>query len=200
MDSQCRQVGLRIRLFELKILKGIGFSQKGAWSRGMITLIDREFIVNASREQAWRYLARLDQWPEWARHIKRIEMHPQGELGPHSSGVIHLANGMKSTFHMTEFNPYDNWKWAGPFLWLTIHYDHRFEAVTRDQTKMRFILEGKGLGVGSLGRLFAKLYRQNLEKAIPLLVQRIENWGSHSFDVDGATKTNGMNPVSNDCV
>ncbi len=33
--------------------------------------------------------------------------------------AIHLANGIKSTFQMTEFNPYRNWKWvrdmpAGP--------------------------------------------------------------------------------------
>jgi hypothetical protein len=143
----------------------------------MVTLIDRELTVNVSQERAWRYLARLEEWPEWAHHIKHIEAHPPGELGPYSSGVIHLANGMKSTFHMTEFNPYDNWKWAGPFLWLTIHYDHRFESVSRNRTKLRFILEGNGLAVGSLGRLFAKVYRQNLEKAIPLLVKRIENSG-----------------------
>jgi len=41
---------------------------------------------------------------EWAHHIKQIEVHPQGEPGPQSSGVIHLANGIKSTFRMTEFN------------------------------------------------------------------------------------------------
>ena len=140
----------------------------------MITLIDREFSVNASQENAWQYLARLDLWPTWAHHIKRIEIRPKGELGPHSSGVIHLANGIKSTFQMTEFNPYRNWKWVGPFLWLTIHYDHQFESAESNHTRLRFVVDASGPGAGSLGRLFAKVYRANLEKAIPRLVKGIE--------------------------
>lgn len=140
----------------------------------MVTLIEREFSVNVSQETAWQYLARLDLWPTWAHHIKLIEIRPKGELGPHSSGVIHLANGIKSTFQMTEFKPYRNWKWVGPFLWLTIHYDHQFEFTSSNQTKLRFVVDARGLGAGSLGRLFAKIYRGNLEKAIPLLVQGME--------------------------
>ena len=140
----------------------------------MVMLIDREFTVNISPEKAWRYLDRLDHWPMWAHHIKHIEVHPQGELGPHTSGVIHLANGVKSTFQMTEFNPYRNWKWVGPFLWLTIHYDHRFESINSNQTDLRFVLEASGLGVGFFGWLFAKVYSRNLEKAIPLLVKGME--------------------------
>jgi Polyketide cyclase / dehydrase and lipid transport len=140
----------------------------------MVTLIDREFTVNVSRERAWDYLVRLDLWPTWAPHIKSIGTHPPGELGPNSSGVIHLANGMKSTFHMTEFNRYDNWKWVGPFLWLTIHYDHRFESVSSNQTRLRFVLDASGFGVGFFGRLFARIYSRNLEKAILLLVKAME--------------------------
>ena len=140
----------------------------------MVTLIDREFKVNVPRERAWDYLARLELWPTWAPHIKHIATHAQRELGPNSSGVIHLANGMKSTFHMTEFNPYHNWKWVGPFLWLTVHYDHRFESVNSNQTRLRFVLDASGFGVGFFGRLFARIYSRNLEKAIPLLVQAME--------------------------
>jgi len=140
----------------------------------MVTLIDREFTVNVTRERAWDYLARLDLWPTWAPHIKYIATQPQGELRPNSSGVIHLANGMKSTFKMEEFNPPHNWKWFGPFLWLTVHYDHRFESVNSNQTRVRFVLDANGFGVGFFGRLFAMIYRRNLEKSIPLLVQAME--------------------------
>ena len=140
----------------------------------MVTLIDREFSVNVSRERAWDYLARLDLWPTWAPHIKYIGTHSPGELGPNSSGVIRLANGMKSTFQMTEFSRYHNWKWVGPFLWLTVHYDHRFESVSSNQTRLRFVLDASGFGVGFFGRLFARIYSRNLEKAIPLLVQAME--------------------------
>ena len=72
---------------------------------------------------------------------QRYELYAEGELGPQSSGVIHLANGMRSTFHMTEYNPGHNWKWVGPFLWLTIEYDHQFESHTR----LRFVVEARGL-------------------------------------------------------
>jgi Polyketide cyclase / dehydrase and lipid transport len=141
----------------------------------MLTLIDRTFTVNAPLEKAWQHLARVDQWPTWAPHIKHIEIHPAGELGSKSSGVILLANGIKSRFRMTEFNPGRNWKWVGPFLWLTIHYDHLFEAINNKQTKLRFVVEANGFGVNVFGRVFATIYRRNLERAIPLLVSQMEN-------------------------
>ena len=145
-----------------------------------MNLIDRQFTVNVSLERAWQHLARVEQWPTWARHIKRIELSPEGELGPQSSGVIHLANGMKSTFRMTEYNPGHNWKWVGPFLWLTIEYDHQFESLNSDQTRLRFVVDAHGFGVGVFGRLFAKIYGLNLEKAIPRFVNEVEASRAHS--------------------
>jgi hypothetical protein len=141
----------------------------------MLTLIERDFIVNVPLEKAWQHLTHVDQWPTWAQHIKHIEINPGSELGAHSSGVIVLANGIKSTFRMTEFNPGQNWKWVGPFLWMTIHYDHRFEVLSPEQTRLAFVIEASGFGVNVFGRVFAKIYRRNLERAIPLLVSQMEN-------------------------
>ena len=81
---------------------------------------------------------------------------------------------MKSAFRMTEFNPPRNWKWVGPFLWATVHYDHQFEALDAEHTRLIFIVEATGFGVSVLGRLFARIYRRNLEKAIPLLIAEME--------------------------
>ena len=47
-----------------------------------MNLIDRQFVVNVSLERAWQHLARVDQWKTWARHIKHIELYPEGKLGP----------------------------------------------------------------------------------------------------------------------
>lgn len=140
-----------------------------------MNLINRQFIVNVSLERAWQHLSQVQQWPSWARHIRQIELRPDGVLGSQSSGVIHLSNGMKSTFRMTEYNPGHNWKWAGPFLWLTIEYDHRFESLNSNQTRLRFIVDGHGFAVGVFGRIFAKIYRRNLEKAIPRFVNEVES-------------------------
>ena len=58
--------------------------------------------------------------------------------------------------------------------WLTIEYDHRFESLSSDHTRLRFVVDAQGLAVGVFGRLFAKLYRRNLEKAIPRFVNEVE--------------------------
>src|SRR6478672_1792577 len=133
-------------------------------------LIQREFTVDVPLRRAWDHLARIEQWPSRAPHIKRIDLVPPGELGPHSTGVIHLANGMEPAFRMTEFEPPRNWKWVGRFLWLTVIYDHQFEPLDSNQTKLIWVVQAKGFGAGILDRVFARIYRVNLEKAIPLLI------------------------------
>ena len=95
-----------------------------------------------------------------------------------STGVIHLTNGMKPVFRMTEFNPPGNWKWVGGFLWLTVIHDHRFERLDAEHSQIIFIIEAQGFGASILGRLFAWIYRRNLERAIPWLIAEIEGEAS----------------------
>jgi len=146
----------------------------------MITLIRREFTVELPIEKAWRHFARVEQWPSWAKHIKQVEVRPPGELGPGSTGRLNLNNGIKSgwpgssaSFTVTEFNPYHNWKWVAPLLWLTCHYDHLFEELNPTQTKITFVIEGQGFGNSVIGRLFAKIYSKDLDRAIALLIQEM---------------------------
>jgi hypothetical protein len=136
-------------------------------------LLRREFTVELPVEEAWRHLARIEQWPSWAKHIKQVELQPAREFGLESTGRMVLTNGLKPAWKVTEFDPYRNWKWIGGFLWLTVRYDHRFEALRPTQTKITFELEAKGLGRSVLGRLFAKIYSKTLDRAIALLVQEM---------------------------
>lgn len=76
-------------------------------------------------------------------------------------------------FKMTEWNPYQSWKWVGGFLWLTCHYDHRFEALSPTQTRLTWVIEATGFGKSLIGRLFAKIYSKSLDRAIPLLVEEM---------------------------
>jgi hypothetical protein len=139
----------------------------------MITLLRREFVVELPLEKAWQHLASVEQWPSWARHIKQVEVQPAGELGLGSTGSMVLTNGLKPAWKVTEFNPYRNWKWIGGLLWLTVDYDHRFEALNPTQTKITFALEAKGFGKSVIGRLFARIYSKTLDRAIALLVQEM---------------------------
>jgi hypothetical protein len=90
---------------------------------------------------------------------------PPGALTPQSAGRIHLTNGVRSTFRMEELAPGVSWKWAGPFLWITVHYDHRFRSLGPRETEVTFSLDGEGL---------AAIYARNLDRAIPRLVRELE--------------------------
>jgi hypothetical protein len=152
------------------MLLGPGYNALG---EAMLTLIEREFVVEAGLEDVWNHLARIEQWPTWARHIRRVELHPPGLLTSASAGRIHLRNGIRSTFTVVEFNPRKNWKWVGPFLWLTVHYDHRFIAVEERRTKLIWIVAVEGFAETSVGQVFASIYKRNLAAAIPRLMNEL---------------------------
>jgi hypothetical protein len=140
----------------------------------MVRLLERRFRVKAPLERAWAHLEKVEQWPTWARHIRRIDLEPSGPLRPGSAGALVLTNGIRSTFRMEELHPGASWKWAGPFLWITVHYDHRFTRTGPGETEIAFVLDGEGVGVGVFGRVFAAIYARNLDRAIPYLIQEIE--------------------------
>jgi len=145
-----------------------------------IHLLERQFEVSVSLMDAWRFLARVEEWPRWAAHIRRIDIAPSGAIGPNSSGCIHLRNGIRSTFRMSEFRPGQNWKWVGPFLWLTVHYDHRFDVVNANRTRLTWVVEAQGFGAAAFGRLFTIMYSRNVDKAIPALVTMIDRMNTHT--------------------
>lgn len=140
----------------------------------MLRLLERHFTVKCSLEIAWAHLEKVEQWPSWARHIQRIDLRPPGPLTPESEGTIRLSHGIRSTFRMEHLIPGKSWKWAGPFLWLTVHYDHQFSRKSPDETEVRFVLDGEGFGIGFFGRVFAAIYARNLDRAIPHLVRELE--------------------------
>ena len=137
-------------------------------------MLVREFEVRVPLAEAWGFLARVEDWPSWARHIRRIDLRPPGALTESSTGVVVLKNGIRSSFTMCELVPGRSWAWEGAFLWLRIRYDHRFEQLDARRTKIVFRIEGDGPGVGSLGRLFAAIYARDLDRAIPRLVEALE--------------------------
>jgi hypothetical protein len=140
----------------------------------VVRLLERRFTVKAPLERAWRHLENVDRWPTWARHIRRIDLTPTGGLTSNSAGALVLTNGIRSTFRVEELNRGANWKWAGQFLWITVHYDHQFRSAGPDETEIGFVLDGEGIAAGALGRLFAAIYARNLDRAIPNLIQEIE--------------------------
>jgi hypothetical protein len=132
----------------------------------MIPLIRRELVVYVPLRIAWQHLVRVDQWPSWANHIKSVEVVPTGELSAKSSVIIRLRNRLKYSLQVTEFHRYFGWKWIGRLLWLTIHYDHRFEVINDKRTKIIWIIGCEGIGASIIGRIFGAIYRRFLDRAI----------------------------------
>jgi carbon monoxide dehydrogenase subunit G len=136
-------------------------------------LVRREFTVDASIEEAWDYLAQVERWPSWARHIKRVTLEPAGPLTARSAGSFHLSGGVRSTFRMESFEVPTRWQWVGRFLTTKVHYDHRFESVDPTHTRLTWTVAAVGPGSGSLGRVFGAIYARNLDRAIPRLQSEI---------------------------
>jgi len=139
----------------------------------MLLLIRREFEVNVPLEQAWKHLARVESWPRWAKHIRSVELTPSGEVTAQTSGVFHLSSGLRAKFTMTAFEPAKRWKWTGDFLWLTIDYDHEFQALDAAHTRMIWSVSCAGFGAPVFGRVFAAIYNRNLDRAIPNLIAEV---------------------------
>jgi hypothetical protein len=143
----------------------------------MKRIVDREFRARCGLEAAWDHLSAIEKWPSWAKHITSVERTPAGALAADTKGLIRLSNGFRSTFAMTEFDRPRHWKWVGPFLGSRIHYDHLFEAISAGETRIRFTLDAEGWTVPLVGWLFGAIYRRNLERAIPLLVEELGGHG-----------------------
>jgi hypothetical protein len=147
----------------------------------MIELVRREFVVDVPVGEAWDRLARVEEWPSWAQHIKNVGLRPSGSLTPNSQGVFRLAGGARSTFRMEAYEPPRRWQWVGRFLTVRVHYDHRFEPIDENSTRLVWVLEAEGPGSRTLGRLFGAIYRRNLDRAIPRLQAQLRS-GSTAAD------------------
>jgi hypothetical protein len=139
----------------------------------VIELLVREFDVDVPLERAWGHLARVENWPSWAKHIKRVALEPPGQLTQTSAGAFRLAGGVRSTFRMEVYDPPRRWQWVGRFLTVRVHYDHGFEPVNDERTRLIWTVAAEGPGSASLGRVFGAIYARNLDKAIPNLQAEI---------------------------
>ncbi len=147
----------------------------------MKRVVDKSFIVRAPLDVAWNHLAMVERWPSWAKHIRSVVQSPPGALSPDSRATLRLTNGVRTTFQMVEFDPPRHWKWVGPFLGSQIFYGHIFSQNEPGQTTVRFTVDVAG-GPGALFHgIFGRIYRKNLERAVPLLVQEIEAAAGRKF-------------------
>jgi hypothetical protein len=135
----------------------------------MKRLLERTFAVEAAAERAWAELVAAEQWPRWARHLRRVEVTPPGPVGPGSSATLKLTNHTTARLRVTEFQDGRRFRWEGSFLRLGLGYDHLVTTDEVGRVHISFTVEGAGVGVSTIGRLFASIYARSLDRAIPRL-------------------------------
>jgi hypothetical protein len=76
---------------------------------------------------------------------------------------------------MVEFEPLRHWKWTGNFLGLRVEYDHVFIETEPQLTTIRIVVDAEGWSLPLIGPVFGRIYKGNLDRAVPLLVREIEH-------------------------
>jgi hypothetical protein len=137
------------------------------------TAVERVFDVEVPPEEAWRRLAEVERWPEWAPHITSVTVTPPGPLTPASSGTVRVRHLGSSTFRMSAWEPPLRWEWTGGVPGMRIIYDHRFTpSVDPDGTTLTWTVSLDGPLAVVARPVFARVYGGNVDRAIP----RLQEW------------------------
>lgn len=138
-------------------------------------LVERSFDVRCSVDEAWRALADVTTWPDWAPHISRIRATPDGPLGAGSAGELRFRPVGRSRFEMTAFDPPRSWTWSGRALGVPIDYEHRFEPIDDELTRLRWVV--RTARPGPRATVFAAVYRRLIDRAWPRFAESISHPG-----------------------
>jgi carbon monoxide dehydrogenase subunit G len=136
-----------------------------------VIAVERTFEVAVLPDRAWSRLAQVERWPEWAPHITAVELSPAGDLGPGSSGALHIRRLGRNTFRMTAWDPPRRWEWTGAMAGLRVVYDHRFEPNDAG-TLLTWTVDLVGALAPIVKPVFARVYGRNVDRAIP----RLQEW------------------------
>lgn len=133
----------------------------------------RSFAVEAPVNIVWDHLIKIERWPSWAPHIKRVQLSPPGALTERSRGILHQRWGMTTTFAVTELRYLRHWTWRGRVMGIEVEHTHRFEATSEHRTQLIFTVGCRGSGAALTVKLFTALHGHHLDRAIPLLIAEI---------------------------
>jgi uncharacterized membrane protein len=135
----------------------------------------RSVTVDAPLDVAWNYLSQPEDWPQtWAGHLRRVECDPPGSLTATTRGVVHMRVGFTARMTMVEFRPGHNWKWVGKGgPGLRTAFDHRFEKLDENRTRIDFVVETEGFLEPIFGPLTALYLGRKLDRNLPSLVSHL---------------------------
>ena len=138
------------RILKALVIVLVVFSVWAVFRTGTpVTAFRREIVVNVRREVAWDHFSRPRAWQSWLGSGAPTDVGPGEIIGPDTVASF----GSSVTFRMAEFDPPNHWMWTGRMLWFTSFYDHVFERITDNQTRMVFHMRVTGFGNDVFARL-----------------------------------------------
>lgn len=140
----------------------------------MREVVREQVVVERAAAEAWKHLARLEKWPSWAGHIKRMDPTPPGELTAQTKVKLQMRAGPSSTMVVTDYDPPWSWVWEGRSMGVTTRFEHRFEELDGGSTRIWFLARVSGPLAGPGGWMFGRTMKRALGIALPKLKAEIE--------------------------
>lgn len=107
----------------------------------MRQVVREEVVVDRSPSVAWKHLAKLEEWPSWAVHIRRMDPNPPGDLTDSTQVVLHMRAGPRTKMIVTEYDPPQRWVWEGRSFGVTTRFEHKLEEIGGGRTRIWFLDE-----------------------------------------------------------
>lgn len=133
-----------------------------------------QVVVERSPSEAWDHLTRLEAWPSWAGHIRAMQPEPAGELTESTTVVLHMRHGPRVRMVVTEYEPPHGWVWEGRSFGTTTRFEHRFDRVAHDRTRIWFLAWMDGPVADLAAWVFGRVMHRNLSVALPRLKSEME--------------------------
>ena len=134
--------------------------------------VDRLVAVDASLTDTWQTLIDAEKWPEWAPHIRKIDVNPPGKIDANSSATIRFTSGRPMHVAVTEFRAGRFFRWTGRFLGSTVSYDYVATAAGQG-SEILFIMEVTGPTARLVSAWLGRTYSRQLDDAIPRLREHL---------------------------
>jgi hypothetical protein len=85
-----------------------------------------------------------------------------------------MRAGPRNKMTVTEYDPPRRWVWEGKTFGVTTRFEHEFEALDENRTRIWFLAWVTGRLSFLPGRIFGMLMHRNLARALPKLKSEME--------------------------
>jgi hypothetical protein len=137
-------------------------------------VVREQVVVDRPAAEARKHLAKLQEWPSWAAHIRRMDPTPPGELTASTQVLLHMRAGPSTNLIVTEYDPPRRWVWEGRSFGVTTRFEHALEEIGEARTRIWFLAWMSGPLAGPGGWVFGKMMHRYLCRALPKLKREME--------------------------